>query len=246
MKILFTAVLLHIGNDHPAIPIAHSTALTEKYETMNLLLDRIGYKLHRWKVCCDLKVVQILMGLKSAYTKNQCFLCLFEGRSKQNTYAKKVWPRRKEFIFGKESVIHSPLIFPWDVILPPLHIKLGLIYSFIYHLAKMFKQSEQQKQGKDDIDGYESDDSECFEFDEDYDYEETEMDDDHEETGEMEIESSESSENIDNNDHRAFKYLNVLFPKKSQDKINAGMPNACNFKYFNCKYLFQYLFEINL
>ena len=50
------AVLLHVGNKMPSIPLAHSTLLSENYETMKLLLASIRYELHKWIICGDLKV----------------------------------------------------------------------------------------------------------------------------------------------------------------------------------------------
>lgn len=103
---------------------------------MKLLLDKVYYNAYKWKICSDLKVVNILMGLKSGYTSNQCFHCLFRGRDEQNTYAKKVWEKRGANVLGKDSVIKDALVDKNDIIFPPLHIKLGLVYSFIYRMAK--------------------------------------------------------------------------------------------------------------
>lgn len=163
LYIYFTAVLLHIGNEHPSIPIAYSTSLGETYDALELILNRIDYRLHKWKICCDLKVVQILVGLRPGYIKHQCFICEFEGHSEANTYSKKKWKKRdKASKIGEKSIIAKPLVEFEDIILPALHIKLGLITSFVKNLqaealnelAKMFeghKTADRIKKGFFDI-----------------------------------------------------------------------------------------------
>ena len=42
-------------------------------------------------------------------------------------YQKQVRPKREEFVVGEKNVKNIPLINPKKVLLPPLHIKLGLI-----------------------------------------------------------------------------------------------------------------------
>ena len=54
------AVLLHIGNQKPCIPIAHSLHLNETHENMKILLDAIDYKNHQWNICGDLNQVLLL------------------------------------------------------------------------------------------------------------------------------------------------------------------------------------------
>lgn len=129
-------VLLHIGNIYPSVPIAYSTCMSENYDNMQLILDAINYNLHKWKVCCDLKVVALLTGVKKGYSRHQCFLCVWEGRKKELHYTNFEWHPRFNFELGQFSIDHIPLVESKDVILPPLHIKLGLIRSFIRTLNK--------------------------------------------------------------------------------------------------------------
>jgi hypothetical protein len=103
---------------------------------IDTLLQAINYKLHQWHIVSDLKVVGMLLGLQSGYTKYCCFLCLWDSRAKQDHYTKKTWPARDYFIPGKENVKHQALVDPKKIILPPLHIKLGLIKNFIKALPK--------------------------------------------------------------------------------------------------------------
>lgn len=128
------AVLLHNGNEKPTMPLAHAVDLKESRESMEEILKIIKYEQYQWKICCDLKVLSMLMGLQGGYTKNMCFLCLWDSRADSEHYKRKVWPARKEFAPGKSNVEHAPLVDPSKVILPPLHIKLGLIKNFVKKL----------------------------------------------------------------------------------------------------------------
>lgn len=125
------AVLLHIGNEKPSVPIAYGTNIKETNESIALILKLINYDLYGWRLCCDLKMVAILTGIKQGFSKYQCFLCLWEGRDKKLHYTDHQWPRRVDFRLGKHCVDHDPLVPSDKIILPPLHIKLGLIKNFV-------------------------------------------------------------------------------------------------------------------
>lgn len=124
-------VLLHIGNDHPSVPIIYARGVPEKYETMVQVLELINYDSHGWRICCDLKIVAILTGVKQGFSKHQCFLCLWEGRQRELHYTDHRWQVRDNYRIGVGSIDHEPLIPASKVILPPLHIKLGMIKNFV-------------------------------------------------------------------------------------------------------------------
>lgn len=73
-------MLLHNGNELPSVPVAYVVAMKETYETMCHILQAIKYENHCWRICGDLKVIGLLMGLQSGFTKFPCFLCLWDGR----------------------------------------------------------------------------------------------------------------------------------------------------------------------
>ena len=125
------AVLLHNGNEKPSVPLAHAFGMTETYETMRQLLDSIKYNDFKWHICGDLKVVALLLGLQSGYTKYMCFLCLWDSRDDKNHWTKKDWKERKEDVPGRYNGKHVTLVDPAKIFLPPLHIKLGLMKSFV-------------------------------------------------------------------------------------------------------------------
>ena len=63
------AVLLHNGNLLPSIPIAYSENLREPHESMVFLLEHITYDTYNWRICGDLKVIGLLLGMQPGYTK---------------------------------------------------------------------------------------------------------------------------------------------------------------------------------
>lgn len=135
-KASLKAVLLHNGNKYAAIPIAHSTIMDESYLNMESLLSKIKYCDHDWEICTDFKVVTILLGQQSGFTKFPCFLCLWDSRDRINHYLTKKWTLRKEMTIGEKNVLNKNLVSRSKIILPPLHIKLGLIKQFIKALKK--------------------------------------------------------------------------------------------------------------
>lgn len=101
------------------------------YENMKLVLTSLNYDQHNWLICGDLKVIAIILGLQGGYAKFPCFLCLWDSRADSEHYVKKVWPPREEFTPGSYSVKSEPLAEARRVLLPPLHIKLGLMKAFV-------------------------------------------------------------------------------------------------------------------
>jgi hypothetical protein len=130
-KTSLKAVLLHNGNKFPSVPVAYATHVKETYENMKFLLDTIQYDRYKWMVCCDLKVVALLTGLQGGYTKFCCFLCEWDSRDKTQHYLRKEWPQRQSPIPGQKNITHPPLVSSDAIILPPLHIKLGLVKNFV-------------------------------------------------------------------------------------------------------------------
>lgn len=130
-KISLKAVLLHNGNRHSSVPLAHAVNMKESQESMKLILGKIHYSKYNWNICADLKVVAMLTGLQGGYTKYCCFLCEWDSRAKDRHYRIKQWPQRKEGIPGQKNISHPALVDEHKIFLPPLHIKLGLIKNFV-------------------------------------------------------------------------------------------------------------------
>ena len=129
-------MLLSNGNQYASIPIGHSVFLKESYQTMDFVLKKIKYNEHNWMICGDLKVISILLGQQSGFTKYPCFLCLWDSRARQEHWVRDIWPKRENFRVGEMNILHVPLVNPSKVLLPPLHIKLGLMKQFVKALDK--------------------------------------------------------------------------------------------------------------
>jgi len=129
-------VLLHNGNKFPSIPLAHAANMKESYESMKLLLGKIKYDEFKWKLCCDLKVVALLLGMQLGYTKYCRFLCEWDSQDKKNLFVNKLWPKRTSLTPGEKNVVNPPLVLLEKIFLPPLHIKLGLMNNFVKGMDK--------------------------------------------------------------------------------------------------------------
>lgn len=134
-KTSIKAVLLHNGNVKPSVPVAFAIGLKEEYGTMKDLFRLIQYDDFKFKIVADLKVVAILMGLQGGNTKYPCFLCLWDSRAYDQHYTNITWSERNQFTPREYNVMSDPLVLQENIILPPLHIKLGLMSAFIRALG---------------------------------------------------------------------------------------------------------------
>ena len=76
------------------------------------------------------------MGLQLGYTKYCCFLCKWNSREKDSHYIKKDWPLRQSLTPEEKNVKHSPLVESRKILLPQLHLKLGLMKKFFKAMDK--------------------------------------------------------------------------------------------------------------
>ncbi|GBM92641.1 hypothetical protein AVEN_107057-1 [Araneus ventricosus] len=95
------------------------------------MLSSIEYSKHSWHICADLKVIAVLVGLQAGYTKFCCFLCQWDSSVRKRHYIKKMWPKRQFLIPGVKNVENEPLVVSEKIILPPSHIKLGLMKNYV-------------------------------------------------------------------------------------------------------------------
>ena len=98
---------------------------------MKMLLLKINYHAHCWSICSDFKAIAILLGLQTGFKKYCCFLCYQNSRARDKHYTVKVWSVRNWFEQGQRNVADVPLVDTKNVILPLLHIKLGIVKSFV-------------------------------------------------------------------------------------------------------------------
>lgn len=102
---------------------------------MKTILNAIRYNDFNWKIVSDFKVLTILSGMQGGFTKYPCYLCEWDSRDRKNHYVQKEWPCRTHSL-GKRNVINEQLVDVSQIILPPLHIKLGLMKQFVKALDK--------------------------------------------------------------------------------------------------------------
>lgn len=129
-------VLLHNGNIYRSIPIGHSVSMRENQHTIATVLEKISYRDHQWVMCVDLKMVNFLLGQQGGYTKYPCFICLWDSRAKDQHWVRRHWPLRESMTVGEKNIVAEPLVDRNNIILPPLHIKLGLMKQFIKALNR--------------------------------------------------------------------------------------------------------------
>ena len=81
-------------------------------------------------------MVNFLLGQQGGYTQYPCFLCYWDSRADKDHWVEKVWLSRHRLIPGEKNVINEPLVDRKNIILPPLHIKLGIMKQFIKALDR--------------------------------------------------------------------------------------------------------------
>lgn len=135
-KTSLKVVLLHNGNKHWSIPVGHSVHMKEDYDNLVIILGKIQYKDHKWAVCGDLKIISMILGQQGGYTKFPCYLCTFDTREKNRELHWTTIYEARALAKGIPNVLNEPLIDPDKILLPPLHIKLGIMKQFVKALPK--------------------------------------------------------------------------------------------------------------
>jgi hypothetical protein len=69
-------------------------------------------------------------------TKFPCFLCEWDSKARDKHWTTKEWSKRENLIPGTKNVIHASLVDWQKVLLPPLHVKLGVMKQFVKALDK--------------------------------------------------------------------------------------------------------------
>ena len=130
-KVSLKMIILHNGNKFPSVLLAHTANMKERYESTKLLLGKIKYDEFKWKLCGDLKVVALLVGMQLGYTKYGCCLCKWDSRDKKNHCVNKLWPKRTSLTLREKNVVNPPLVPPEKMFLPPLYITLDFMKNFV-------------------------------------------------------------------------------------------------------------------
>ena len=128
-KVSLKAVL-HNGNTLPSTPVGHSVHNKESYENMKILMETIDYNKFKWQICGDLKVIALLLGLQQGFTKYCRFICEWDSRARSLHNSREDWHARKSLEPGIMNVENQPLEEPSKILLPSMHLKLGLMKNF--------------------------------------------------------------------------------------------------------------------
>jgi len=92
---------------------------------MKLLLGKVKYDEFNWKLCCDLKIVALLLGIQVGYTKCCYFLCQWDNRDKKNHYVNKLWHKETSLTPGEKNVVNPPLFSSGENVSAPFAHKVG-------------------------------------------------------------------------------------------------------------------------
>jgi len=71
-------------------------------------------------------VITLLLQLQQGFTKYCCFSCEWDSRARSLHYSRKDWPARKSLEPGIINVENQPLVELSNILLPAMHLKLGL------------------------------------------------------------------------------------------------------------------------
>jgi hypothetical protein len=105
---------------------------------MKILMEAINYDKFKWQICGDVKVIALLLGLQQGFTKYCCCMCEWDSRAQPLQYSRKDWPARKPLEPVVMNVENQPLVEPSKMLLPSMHLKLGLMKN----LVKAMNQEE--------------------------------------------------------------------------------------------------------
>jgi len=83
------------------------------------------------QICGDLKLIALLLGLQQGFKKYCCFICEWDSRAQSLHPSRKDWPVRKSLEPGIMNVQNQPLVEPSKILLPSMHLKLGLMKYFV-------------------------------------------------------------------------------------------------------------------
>jgi hypothetical protein len=94
------------------------------------------YHEHNWYLCGDMKILGMLFRQQGGYIKFPCFLCEWDSRARDQHWMTKDWPKREDLIPGSKNVVHASLVDKHKIVLPSLHIKVGILKQFVKMLGQ--------------------------------------------------------------------------------------------------------------
>ncbi len=142
----FKCLLLHNEVDKskrlPSILVLIGNNVPEKYETIKGALSLLKYDEFKWMVQADLKVINIISGLKMAACKWPCYLCKWNSKATKEHFLPGLYEEwsDSERVPGSFSFIEEPLVPAAKIVIPELHVKLGVFQCFLRSLFKLHQQ----------------------------------------------------------------------------------------------------------
>jgi len=94
-------------------------------------MEANNYDKFKWQICGDLKVIAFLLGLQQGFTKYCFFICVWGSRARSLHYLRKDWLARKSLEPGIMNVENQPLAELSKILLPSMHLKLGLMKNLV-------------------------------------------------------------------------------------------------------------------
>ena len=110
--------------------------LEENYTNVKSLLIALKCDQFNWQVIGDFRMVAFLVVLQDGFTRFPRYLCHWDSGNTIANYHRRIWPKRTEYSVGYSNIKWDPLIDSTKILLPPLHINLGLIKQFVKALDK--------------------------------------------------------------------------------------------------------------
>jgi len=98
---------------------------------MKILMEAINYDKFKWQIYGDLKVIALLLGLQQGFTKYCRFICEWDSSARSLHHSRKYWPARKSLEPGIMNTENQTLVEPNKILLPSMHLKLGLMKNFV-------------------------------------------------------------------------------------------------------------------
>ena len=103
---------------------------------MKALLSKIGYNKFKFWAIGDFKVISLRTGLQLGNTKYSCFSCKWDSRATADPNKIQFWEPRDSNEIGSLNQKFPSLVPKSKILLPHLHINLGLPKKFIKNLPK--------------------------------------------------------------------------------------------------------------
>ena len=78
-----------------------------------------------------------MLGLQKGFTSYPCFLYEWNSRARDEHYVRKVWPAGRNLTPGVKNVEKKSLVSTDKVLLPLLHLKLGIVKQFVKAMSRV-------------------------------------------------------------------------------------------------------------